>query len=89
MKGRIATTIVKERSKRLTEVCSRICLENNRKHVGKKYTILVTKKGKNDTVIGRTENYKPIVMKEKAEFGTFVPIIVTDAASTYLVGRII
>lgn len=89
MKGRISTAIVKERSRQLTEICSAISLENNRKHVGKKYTILVTEKGKNDTIIGRTENYKPIVMKEKAELGTFVPIIVTDAASTYLVGRII
>jgi len=89
MKGRIPTEIVKERSKRLTEVCSRMCLENNQKHVGKKYTTLVIKKGKKDTVAGRTENYRPVVMTEKVELGTFIPTIITDATSTHLVGRII
>ena len=89
MKGRIPTEIVKERSKRLTGVCSRTCLENNQKHIGKKYNTLVIKKGKKDTVVGRTENYRPVVIKEKVEPGMFIPTITTDATSNYLVGRII
>ena len=51
--------------------------------------MLITKKGKNNTVIGRTENYKPVVIREKAEMGKIIPVIITDAASTYLFGRLI
>jgi len=89
MKGRIKTDIVKERSKMSTKLCSMISKENNLRHIGKNYTMLVTKKGKNNTVVGRTENYKPIVIRENIEIGEFVSVKVKDAASTYLVGRLI
>ena len=51
--------------------------------------MLITEKGKNNTVIGRTENYKPVVIREKTEMGKITPVIITDAASTYLFGRLI
>jgi MiaB-like tRNA modifying enzyme len=89
MKGRVKTEIAKERSKILTELCSTISKENNLKHVGKKYNALITEKGKNNTFVGRTENYKPVVIKEEVEIGRFIPVKVTEAAATYLVGSII
>jgi len=89
MKGRVRTDIVKKRSKILTDVCSKISENNNLKHIGKKHTILITEEGKNGTFVGRSENYKPVVIKEKIGIGEFVPIKVTEAASTYLVGSII
>ena len=89
MKGRIKTDVVKERSKILTELCSTISKENNLRHLGKKYTAIITEKGKNNTFVGRTENYKPIVIKENVEIGEFIPVEVTEAASTYLFGSII
>jgi MiaB-like tRNA modifying enzyme len=89
MKGRIKTDIVKERSKMSTKLCSMMSKENNLRRVGKNYTMLVTEKGKNNTVVGRTENYKPIVIRENIEVGEFVSVKVKDAASTYLVGRLI
>ena len=89
MKGRIKTEIVKERSKMLTELCSNISKDNNLKHIGKRYTAIITEKGKNKTFVGRTKNYKPVVIKEKVKIGDFVPVKVTDAGSTYLVGSII
>jgi MiaB-like tRNA modifying enzyme len=89
MKGRVKTEIAKERSKILTELCSTISKENNLKHVGKKYNALITEKGKNNTFVGRTENYKPVVIKEEVEIGRFIPVKVTEAAGTYLVGSII
>ena len=51
--------------------------------------ISITEKGKNNTVTGRAENYKPIVIREKAEMGKITPVIITDAAPTYLFGRLI
>jgi tRNA A37 methylthiotransferase MiaB len=89
MEGRIRTDVAKERSKILTKLCIELSKENNRRHVGRKYTVLITEKGKNNTVIGRTENYKPVVIREKADMGKITPVIITNAASTYLFGRLI
>ena len=89
MKGRIKTEIVKQRSKILTDICSNISYEQNKKHIGKKYNVLITEKGKNNTFVGRAENYKPVVIKEKVEIGTIINVEITKAASTYLVGSLI
>ena len=89
MKGRIPTEIVKHRSKILTDICSSISYENNLKYIGKKFNILITEKGKNNTFIGRAENYKTIVLKSKVEIGSFHNVEVIEASKTYTVGSII
>ena len=89
LKGRIKTEIVKERSRKLTEMCSNISKENNKKHIRKKYIVLVTEKGKNNTHVGRSDNYKPVVIKNKVDIGEFIPVEIIKAESTYLVGSII
>jgi len=89
MKGRVRTDVAKERSKILTKLCIELSKENNRRHIGRKYAALITERGKNNTFVGRAENYKPIVIREKAEIGKITPIIITDAAPTYLFGRLI
>lgn len=89
MKGRIKTEIVKERSRILTELCSNISMKNNLNHIGKKYTVLITEKGKKNTMVGRAENYKPVAIKKQVYIGEFVPVKIEEAGSTYLVGRLI
>ena len=89
MEGRIRTDIVKGRSKLLTEICNKISLENNFNHIGKKYTLLITEEGKNNTIIGRTETYKPVVIKENVEIGNFIPVEITSSAPTHLFGMLI
>lgn len=89
LKGRIKTDVVKERSKYLTELCSRISKHNNQIHIGKKYNVLVTEKGKNNTFVGRAENYKPVVLRDKVEIGEVKQVEITEAAPTFLVGSII
>jgi tRNA A37 methylthiotransferase MiaB len=89
MKGRIKTEIVKQRSKILTEICKGISNEKNKSHMGEKYSILITEKGKNKTFVGRSENYKPVVLKENVKIGNFVYVKIKDARPTYLVGSII
>jgi MiaB-like tRNA modifying enzyme len=89
MIGRINTDIVKNRSKKLTEICSNISYDNNKKHNGKKYNLLITEKGKNKTFVGRSENYKPVVIDKKVDLGEFVEVEIIDYAPTYLVGSII
>ena len=89
MKGRVSTKIVKERSKILSKVCSEISKNNNLKYIGKKYNVLITEKGKKNTFVGRTENYKPVVLKNKTEIGKNLQVKIIDAESTYLLGSII
>ena len=89
LKGRIKTNIVKERSKYLTDLCSNISKHNNQNHIGKKYSVLITEKGKNNTFVGRAENYKPVVVKDKVNIGDVKQVKITEAARTFLVGSII
>ncbi len=89
MKGRVPTHVVKERSKRTTEICSKISREKNQEHIGKTYMVLVTDKGKQKTFTGRAENYKQVVLTEPVAIGDFVSVEIIDAASTYLVGKLI
>ena len=89
MKGRIDTNIVKKRSKYLTDLCSKISKEKNIEHIGKKYNVLITEKGKDNTFVGRSENYKPVVLSGELKIGEFKSVRIKKAASTYLVGSII
>ena len=89
MKGRLPTKTVKQRSIKASELCPRLSLTQNRRHIGKHYTLLITEKGKHDSVVGRAENYKPVVIKGHLPLGSFVPVEIADAAPTHLVGRLI
>ncbi len=89
MKGRVPTHIVKDRSTRISKLCSKITLEKNKTHLGRHYTVLVTEQGKHGTVTGRAENYKQIVLVEPIRVGDIVSIEVVEAFQTYLVGRLI
>jgi len=89
MKGRLKTETVKQRSKILSELCRKISKENNSKYMRKRFTVVFTELGKNNTFVGRAENYKPVVLKEKVEIGKFIPVKIKKAFSTYLFGSII
>ena len=89
MSGRLKTEIVKKRSQILSKLCNKISLEKNQIHVGKQYDILITEIGKEGTFVGRAENYKPVVIREKVTVGNFISVQIIAAASTYLVGSII
>ena len=78
MKGRIKTEVVKNRSRILTNLSNKISKENNLRHVGKRYKILITKKGKNNTFIGRAENYKPVIIKQNVKIGSLIPVEIID-----------
>jgi MiaB-like tRNA modifying enzyme len=89
LKGRLRTETVKERSKVLTDICNDISMEKNKSHIGNKYVVLVTEIGKNNSNVGRSENYKPVVIREKANIGDFIPVEIIDASNIYLVASII
>ncbi|ADC65022.1 MiaB-like tRNA modifying enzyme [Ferroglobus placidus DSM 10642] len=79
--------IKKERSRKLTKICEEIGLENNLKFVGKKLRVLVTKRGKNETLLARADSYRPVVLEE-GTIGEFYRAKVVDAKFNYLVGEL-
>jgi threonylcarbamoyladenosine tRNA methylthiotransferase CDKAL1 len=89
MDGRIPTHIVKERSKQITKICSKISLEKNQEHLNNTYMVLVTEKGKQRTFKGRAENYKQVVLTERVAIGDLIHVKIVDVTPTYLVGKLI
>ena len=87
MKGQIQGNVSKERSTELTETKMEVEYDVNRNLVGKRFRVLVTEKGKEGTVITRTENYRPVGIDEDIPLGTFIDAEVIDCASTYVTGR--
>ena len=88
MKQRIPTEIVKARSKELTILTTSTSYEKNRQHIGKRYTILITEKGKKQSMIGRNNQYKPVVITEPVNIGDVVDVEIIDAKQTHLFGML-
>ncbi|MEF8878947.1 MAG: tRNA (N(6)-L-threonylcarbamoyladenosine(37)-C(2))-methylthiotransferase [Candidatus Thermoplasmatota archaeon] len=88
MDGRIDTKVVKQRSKKLTDLSEKITQSVNQKYVGRKFNVLLLKEGKNDTVMGRSFNYKPIVVEKKMKIGSYVDVEIERATSSFLVGSL-
>ncbi len=86
---RIKTDIVKNRSRILSKICSKISYENNKSLIGEKYNILTIKIGKNKTTLGRSENYKPVVLKDEIGLGKCIKVEITGFTEKYLIGTII
>jgi len=53
-----------------------------------KEKILTTEFGKNNTVVGRTNAYRPVVIKNKINVGRFIDVKITGSGNTYLKGII-
>jgi len=82
--------LIKDRSRRLSEIVKKISFERNREWLGWEGEILIDEKGKNSSWIGRNSAYKPIVVKSKENLmGRFLRVKVTQAFSTYLEAEII
>jgi tRNA A37 methylthiotransferase MiaB len=57
--------------------------------IGNHYSILITEPGKNKTMMGRTETYKPVVVHDQVPLGTVHDVEITGGTSHYLVGKLI
>ncbi len=89
MMGRIPTEIVKQRSIILTDLCKKISKKKNQNLIGKKFRVLVTKTRDDKSYNGRTETYKPVIIKEDVKIGNIVNMKITGASSTHLYGKLI
>jgi MiaB-like tRNA modifying enzyme len=76
---------IKKRSRILTELCAKQALAINVEYEGKEIEVLVTHKGWKGGLIGRTPNYKPVVLKG-VKLGDYVKVKIVRAYETYLEG---
>ena len=77
----------KDRSAELTEVKNTTEKAVNSMLIGKRFESLITEHGKNNTLIARTNNYRPVAIKADVPIGSFVDLEITDCEPTYLLGR--
>jgi MiaB-like tRNA modifying enzyme len=89
MEDRIPSRIAKERSRELTQVHFEISRKINSKFVGNKERILVTEVGKPGSMMGRTDSYLPVVVKESLPLCQFVDVEITESKDTYLIGKLL
>jgi MiaB-like tRNA modifying enzyme len=89
MNGRIPSEVMKKRSRYLTEYCKRITEKKNSLCIGNQYSVLITEVGKQGSVVGRTNSYKPVVIQEQLPLGVFIDVEITGVTPHYLVGKLI
>jgi MiaB-like tRNA modifying enzyme len=89
MKGQIAGWVSKERSRELTRSRFRISSEINASKVGRTYSVLIDEKGKGSSVMARTDDYLPVVIKGEHELWRRVMVRITGHASTHLYGAMV
>lgn len=77
---------VKTRSRMLTKISRDIATEINRSFIGMTLEALTCEYGKDNTVMARSNFYKPIVIPA-TELGKFIRAKIIDANRTYLVGK--
>jgi MiaB-like tRNA modifying enzyme len=73
--------IKKERSRILTRLCREIGYENNRRFVGKKMRVLVTRHGRKN-MLARTNSYRPVITE--GSLGEFKDVKIRDCTFNYL-----
>ena len=85
---KLPTKIVKERSRIVSELCAQIKLRRNEKLVGKEFYVLITEKYR-EKAQGRTGFYRPVLIEQEVELGSFYRVEIVGARSNYLIGKVI
>lgn len=80
--------VKKERSRELTKLFEKISYENNKKYLNKTLEVLVTEKGKNKSVVCRSEEYKPVVVLKDLKIGSKIKVKITNIDKHYLIGTV-
>lgn len=82
--------VVNRRSREITELCEEIALRNMSKWIGWSGPVLIDEVGQKGEVIGRTDHYRPVVIRSpdaRSLFGRWVEVVVEEARPYCLIGR--
>ena len=91
MEDKVHSRKKKERSKQITDLRFEISRELNEKYVGRRTDVLFLEKGKNNSLKGRMDNYKVVVIKEEDDdiIGKRKEVKIKEAEDIYLLGELI
>jgi tRNA A37 methylthiotransferase MiaB len=64
-----------------------ISKELNENEIGNRYRLIITERVKVGSVLGRTDNYLPVVVKKSLPLGIWLDVEVIEALDSYLVGK--
>jgi MiaB-like tRNA modifying enzyme len=56
------SAVIKERSEQMKKLFEQISSENNKRYIGREFTVLIDEHGKNNTLIGRNDSYKQVII---------------------------
>ncbi len=81
----------KRRSKEISAVHRKISYEKNREHVGEEFETLILERGKDDTMKGRTNDYKMVVIRNSSDddIGSWRTVNISSHGQVYLKGDIV
>lgn len=89
MPGQIVSWRVKERSRRLTTLRFEISRRIHESLAGREVEALVTERGKEGTLLARTQEYRQVVLHEDVPIGEFVRVRIDSGRATDLLGRVV
>ncbi len=89
LKDKVHSSIKKERSKELTSMHMKMSRDINEGYVGRQMKVLMLERGKYDSITGRTDDYKVVVVKNADEniLGHWIDVKITKASEVYLLGE--
>lgn len=87
MEDQVPFQAAKERSRELTKLRQRLGQEAFNEQVGKEATVLAIEPGKPGTMLCRDECYRPVVVEQELESGTFHEVKITGAHWAYLIAK--
>ncbi len=82
-----ASNLVKRWTREYSDLHKKILSENLEKNLGRIESILITENGKDDTMVGRDQAYRPVVLKSYLPLYSRVDVEIVGLGSTYLIGR--
>jgi threonylcarbamoyladenosine tRNA methylthiotransferase CDKAL1 len=83
MKPQVYGWIKKKRSRILTELCGKYSFNANQKLINSVQKVLVSETGRKGNFIGRTNNYRPVVVKKDLR-GNFIEVKIVSAKKSFV-----
>ncbi|MHA2431857.1 MAG: tRNA (N(6)-L-threonylcarbamoyladenosine(37)-C(2))-methylthiotransferase [Candidatus Thorarchaeota archaeon] len=84
---KVHTSIKKDRSRHLSDLVTKMITQENESWIGWSGPVLVTESGSKGGIVCRNFAYKPVVVQEDLEFGTYVDVEILSAHRTHLTAQ--
>ncbi|MHA1771310.1 MAG: tRNA (N(6)-L-threonylcarbamoyladenosine(37)-C(2))-methylthiotransferase [Candidatus Thorarchaeota archaeon] len=86
-KNKVETSLKKQRSRRLSLLVQDLVLQNHQEWLGWSGLVLTTDHASRRGVLARTDSYVPVIVPEDVKVGIHLPVEITGAERTHLLGR--